>query len=86
MSKRPVIRKELAKEVGRITPEEHQAIVSDLMLRTRRIDRSQASTALVNAQNELAFRKRRVRDEGGDRELDGLVAAWRENIRRLRLA
>jgi len=86
VSKRPVIRKELAKEVGRITPEEHQAIVSDLMLRTRRIDRSQASAALVNAQNELAFRKRRVRDEGGDRELDGLVAAWRENIRRLRLA
>jgi len=83
VSKRPVIRKELAKEVGRVTPEEHQAIVSDLI---RRIDRSQASAALVNAQNELAFRKRRVRDEGGDRELDGLVAAWRENIRRLRLA
>jgi len=40
----------------------------------------------VNAQNELAFRKRRVRDEGGDRQLDGLVAAWRENIRRLPLA
>ena len=30
------------------------------MLRTRRIDRSHASATLVNTQNELAFRKRRV--------------------------
>jgi hypothetical protein len=42
------------------------------------------SAALVNAQHELAFRKRRVHDEGGDPELDSLVAGWRENIRRLR--
>ena len=84
---RRVIREELAREVGRsVTPEEYQAIVSDRMLRTRRIDRSQASAALVNAQNELAFRKRRVRSEGGDPERDSLVAGWREDIRRLRLA
>jgi hypothetical protein len=43
------------------------------------------SAALVNAQHELAFRKRRVRDEGNDPERDGLVAGWREDIRRLRL-
>jgi protease PrsW len=84
---RRVIREELATEVGRsVTPEEYQAIVDDRILRTRRINRSQASAALVNAQNELAFRKRRVRNEGGDPERDSLVAGWREDIRRLRLA
>jgi RsiW-degrading membrane proteinase PrsW (M82 family) len=84
---RRVIREELASEVGRsVTPEEYQAIVSDRMLRTRRIDRSQASAALVNAQNELAFRKHRVQSEGGDPERDSLVAGWREDIRRLRVA
>ena len=86
---RRVIREELANEVGRsVTPEEYQAIAGDRMLRTRRVDRKypQASAALVNAQNELAFRKRRVRNEGGDPERDSLVAGWREDIRRLRLA
>ena len=84
---RRVIREELANEVGRsVTPKEYQAIVGDRMLRTRRVDHSQASAALVNAQNELAFRKRRVRDEGGDPERDSLVTGWREDIRRLRLA
>ncbi len=86
---RRVIREELASEVGRsVTPEEYQAIVGDRMLRTRRVDREppKASAALVNAQSELAFRKRRVRDDGGDPEHDSLVAGWREDIRRLRLA
>ena len=86
---RRVIREELASEVGRsVTQEEYQAIVGDRMLRTRRVDREppKASAALVNAQSELAFRKRRVRDDGGDPEHDSLVAGWREDIRRLRLA
>ena len=86
---RRVIREELADEVGHsVTPEEYQAIVSDRMLRTRRIGRKhpRTSAALVNAQNELAFRKRRVQDEGGDPERDSLVAGWREDIRRLRVA
>ena len=86
---RRVIREELANEVGRsVTPVEYQAIAGDRMLRTRRVDRKypQASAALVNAQNELAFRKRRVRNEGGDPEGDSLVTGWREDIRRLRLA
>jgi protease PrsW len=84
---RRVIREELAEEVGHaVSPGEYQEIVRDRMLRTRRIDRMQrrASAALVNAQHELAFRKRRMRDEGKNPELDGLVAGWRNEIQRLR--
>ena len=84
---RRVIGEELASEVGSsVTPEEYRAIVSDRMLRTRRIDRMhpRTSAVLVDAQNQLAFRKRRVKDEGGDPERDSLVAGWREDIRRLR--
>jgi len=83
---RRVIREELAHEVGRtVSRDEYGEIVGDRMLRTRRIDpvRPRASAARVNAQHELAFRKRRVRDGGGDPELDRLVARWREEIRRL---
>ena len=86
---RRVIREELASEVGRtISREEYRAILQDRMLRTRRIDRihPKESAALVNAQHELAFRKRRVRNEGGDPEGDPLVGAWREDIRHLRHA
>jgi hypothetical protein len=56
------------------------------MLRTRRIDEMhpRVSAALVNAQHELAFRKRRVREEGNDPEQDPIVAGWREDILRLR--
>jgi hypothetical protein len=56
------------------------------ILRTRRIDptRPRASAALVNAQHELAFRKRRVKDEGKDPERDDLAAGWRDEIRNLR--
>ena len=86
---RRVIREELAEEVGHtVTPGEYQEIVGDRMLRTRRIDRirRRASAALINAQHELAFRKRRVRTDGKDPELDSLVAGWRDEIRRLRAA
>ena len=83
---RRVIREELAQEVGRtVSRNEYGEIAGDRMLRTRRIDpvRPRASAALVNAQHELAFRKRRVRDRGEDPDLDRLVARWREEIRRL---
>ncbi len=86
---RRVIREELADEVGRtVSRDEYAAIFGDRMFRTRRIDRAHphASAALVNAQHELAFRKRRVRDEDRDPEGDRLVAGWREEIRRLRAA
>src|SRR5262245_55130402 len=84
---RRVIREELAEEVERaVSLREYREIVDDRVLRTRRIDRIQrrASAALISAQHELAFRKRRVRDEGKDPELDSLVAGWRDEIRRLR--
>jgi hypothetical protein len=84
---RRVIREELADEVGRtVSPDEYGDIVGDRMFRTRRIDRLHpaASAALVNAQHELAFRKRRVRNAGGNPDLDRLARDWREEIRRLR--
>jgi RsiW-degrading membrane proteinase PrsW (M82 family) len=86
---RRVIREELASEVGRsVTPGEYQAVLADRILRTRRIDAMHPvrSAALVNAQHELAFRKRRVRDQGNDPELDPIVAGWREDILRQRQA
>ncbi|HEY7758796.1 MAG TPA: PrsW family intramembrane metalloprotease [Burkholderiales bacterium] len=86
---RRVIREELADEIGRaVTSAEYREIVRDHVLRTRRIDRMRprASSALVSAQHELAFRKRRVRDQREDPERDPLVAGWREDIRRLREA
>lgn len=84
---RRVIREELGSEIGRaVTPEEYEEIVRDRILRTRRVSGMQrrASAALVNAQNELAFRKHRVREDGEDPERDHLANRWREEIRRLR--
>jgi RsiW-degrading membrane proteinase PrsW (M82 family) len=84
---RRVIREELAEEIGGVvSPDEYRDIVQDRMLRTRRIDSTHpnASAALVNAQHELAFRKRRVRHEGEDPARDDVAARWRDEIRRLR--
>jgi hypothetical protein len=86
-AERAVIREELADEVGRsITIAEYQAVLADRVYRTRRIDSSNraASAALVNAQHELAFRKRRLRDRRLDPEADPRVAARRLQIARLR--
>jgi RsiW-degrading membrane proteinase PrsW (M82 family) len=83
---RRVIREELAPEVGRtVSASEYDEIAGDRMFRTRRIDPAlpRESAALVNAQHELAFRKRRVREAGRDPETDRLVRRWREQIRRL---
>jgi len=84
---RRVIREELAEEVGRsISADDYRDILGDRILRTRRIDsmHPRRSAAVVNAQHELAFRKRRVRDEGKDPEEDAIAVAWRDDIRRLR--
>jgi protease PrsW len=84
---RRVIREELAGEVGgAVSAGEYAEIVADSVLRTRRIDplRPRASAALVYAQHELAFRKRRVRHEGRDPDRDTLAVAWRDEIFRLR--
>ena len=81
--KRRVIREELD---GPVTPAEYEQITRDGLFRTRRLastDRRR-SAALVNAQYELAFRRRRVRDDGGDPERDPLVAGWRREIAELR--
>jgi hypothetical protein len=86
-AERAVIREELADEVGRsITVEEYEAVLVDRVYRTRRIDsvNRAASAALVNAQHELAFRKRRLRDRRFDPEADPRVAARRLQIDRLR--
>jgi hypothetical protein len=84
---RRVIREELSDEVGRaITANEYRAILNDRILRTRRIDGMHPgqSAALVNAQHELAFSKRRAKHAGRDPDSDPLALGWREQIRRLR--
>jgi RsiW-degrading membrane proteinase PrsW (M82 family) len=84
---RRVIREELKDEVGTvISVAEYQDIVNDGVLRTRRISdlHPNRSAALVSAQHELAFRKRRVREEGNDPEQDVAVVGWRADIQRLR--
>ena len=84
---RRVIEEQLADEVGgTVTPEEYVAIQRDRIFRTRRVNRvdRRRSAALVNAQHELAFRKRYVRAKGGDPEADRLVAGWRREIMALR--
>jgi RsiW-degrading membrane proteinase PrsW (M82 family) len=84
---RRVIREELAAEVGdTVTAAEYAQIERDGMFRTRRIERvdPRRSAALVNAQHELAFRKRRVRFDGADPDRDPLVAGWRQEIAELR--
>jgi protease PrsW len=82
-----VIQEQLASEVGNaVTPEEFAEIRRDGNFRTRRVasvDRRR-SAALVNAQHELAFRKRAVIAEGRDPEGDDLVASWRREIADLR--
>jgi RsiW-degrading membrane proteinase PrsW (M82 family) len=86
---RRVIREELALEIGAaITSAEYEAVLLDRRWRTRRIVRGNraAARALVNAQNELAFQKRRVRDRGGDPEADTGVRRWRLVIARARAA
>jgi hypothetical protein len=84
---RQVIQEQLADEVGgAVTPEEYAAIRRDGIFRTRRINNFERrrSAALVNAQHELAFRKRYVRSKGGNPEADSLVDGRRREIASLR--
>jgi hypothetical protein len=86
-TERRIIVEELGDEVGRsVTEAEYAAVRADSMLRTRRIDsrRPRVSAALVNAQNELAIRKRRLRDRGFDPALDALLEQRRAQIAVLR--
>lgn len=84
---RRTIREELANEGPPVvTPEEMEAINRDGVFRTRRVTRGDGgrSAAIVRAQHELAFRKRRVRIEGNNPDTDPLVARWRAELARLR--
>lgn len=84
---REVIREELSYEVGSsVTEQEYEGIVADKRYQTRRIDERNRtlSSALVNAQNELAIRKRRLKDRGFDPESDPIVASWRAEIAGIR--
>jgi RsiW-degrading membrane proteinase PrsW (M82 family) len=86
---RGVIRTYLADEVeqGTVTPEEYAEIVRDrLFVGTRRVERTagKQARAVVNAQNELAFRKWHLARDGADPASDPLVAAWRQDIANLR--
>jgi C4-dicarboxylate-specific signal transduction histidine kinase len=86
-AERRVIVEELADEVGHsVTAGEFAAIEADRSFRTRRIDprHSQVSAALVNSQNELAFRKRRLKDRGFDPGRDSLLEQRRAQISALR--
>jgi RsiW-degrading membrane proteinase PrsW (M82 family) len=84
---RRVIGEELADEIGgAVTSAEYEQIRRDGIFHTRRIDTfdRRRSAALVNAQHELAFRKRRVRLLGDDPQQDPLVVSWRNAIARVR--
>ena len=84
---RRVIQTELADELGKtVTPEDYAAIKTDRLFKTRRIPgySRRTSAAIVKAQNELAFRKWRVKQLGQSPDTDQLVASWREELSRLR--
>jgi RsiW-degrading membrane proteinase PrsW (M82 family) len=86
-AERQVILEELRDEVGgSVTESEFAAIRADRILRTRRIDprHARVSAALINAQNELAFRKRRLKDRGFDPGTDALLEQRRTQITALR--
>ncbi len=84
---RQVIREQLADEGEPvITPEEYALVKGDRSFQTRRIPQSdrRTSAAIVKAQDELAFRKWRLQQQGQDVETDHLVTSWREELLRLR--
>ncbi len=84
---RTVIREQLADEQEPvITPEEYEAVKHDRIFRTRHIPgyNRRTSAAIVKAQDELAFRKWRLKQQGQDVEADILVVSWRDELMQLR--
>jgi RsiW-degrading membrane proteinase PrsW (M82 family) len=84
---RTVIREQLADESEPvITPEEYEGVKRDRSFQSRRIPgyNRRTSTAIVKAQDELAFRKWRLQHQGQDIDTDPLVASWREALGQLR--
>lgn len=81
------IRKELFEEVNvTVTPEEYALIKEDTPFRLRQLPGYPAKIAhaLMHAQNELAYRKWHLEEEGKPVEKDRLVKAWRARIMKLR--
>jgi RsiW-degrading membrane proteinase PrsW (M82 family) len=88
-----VIKQYLADEVAggpraAVTPQEYVLVAADRPFRTRRLPpyHGWRERAIVNAQNELAFRKWHLDREEGDVGVDPLVIAWRQDIADLRAA
>jgi hypothetical protein len=87
IAEREIIEQELALESDDlVTPADRSAIAADGLFKTRRIasENPTLSARLVNAQNELAFRRRYLRRRGENPDEDGLVLGWREDIEALR--
>lgn len=86
---RAIIRSYLADEVGSasVTAAEYAQIAIDRpfgrVFRQTHTDQRR-NKAIINAQNELAFRKWHLARDGRDPNSDALVAAWRDDIARLR--
>jgi RsiW-degrading membrane proteinase PrsW (M82 family) len=84
---RRIIREQLMDEVGRaITLSEYRQLQNESVFGLRRVRGYPRRIAkqIVNAQNNLAFRKWGVQQEGGSLLADPLIQAWREQIMELR--
>ncbi|MBI5304374.1 MAG: PrsW family intramembrane metalloprotease [Chloroflexi bacterium] len=81
------IREYLFSEVGvSVTPDEYVQIELDAPFQGRMVPGypKKIATAILDAQDELAFRKWHVEHDGGDVEQDEMVQAWRAYIAQLR--
>jgi hypothetical protein len=81
------VRQSLFGEVNiSVTPDEYAQVEKDVPFRGRSLRGypSKVGRAIVDAQNELAFRKWHVEEDGGKPEEDELVLAWRARIAQLR--
>lgn len=81
------IRDYLFSEVGvSVTPDEYVQIELDAPFQGRVVPGypKKIAAAILDAQDELAFRKWHVERDGGDVEQDELVQAWRARIAQLR--
>jgi len=81
------IRKYLFGEVGvSVTPDEYVQIELDAPFQGRMVPGypKKIAAAILDAQDELAFRKWHVEKDGGDAEQDEVVQAWRAHIAQLR--
>lgn len=81
------IRKQLFEEINTsVTPEEYVLIEQDKPFQVRQVPGypPKIAHAIMHAQNELAFRKWHVEEEGGNVDEDEFVQAWRARIAQLR--